>query len=198
MFTGIITAVGELLHTEALGGDRRISVRAPGWDLASFALGESIAVNGVCLTVVSRSGETFQADVSVETLNCTSLGGLDAGAPVNLERALLAGQPLGGHLVSGHVDGLAEIVGIQPDARSTRFQVRVPEPLARFVAAKGSVTIDGVSLTVNTAATHEFSVNIVPHTLQHTIFATYQVGSRVNLEVDQVARYLERLLEARQ
>ena len=198
MFTGIITAVGAVQELRAQGGDCRIAVRAPGWDLAAFDLGESIAVNGVCLTVVHRQGEVFAADVSVETLQCTSLGTLAAGSRVNLERALLAGQPLGGHLVSGHVDGQGEVIAIRPDARSTRIDVRVPDELARFVAAKGSVTIDGVSLTVNTVAGSEFSVNIVPHTLQHTIIGFYAVGTAVNLEVDQVARYLERLLEARQ
>lgn len=198
MFTGIVTAVGELQKMEALGGDRRISVRAPGWDLDSFDLGESIAVNGVCLTVISRQADTFAADVSVETLQCTSLGKLEAGGQVNLERALLAGQPMGGHLVSGHVDGLGEVTRIEPDARSTRFGIRVPGDLARFVATKGSVTIDGVSLTVNAVADDGFSVNIVPHTMQNTIIGSYQVGTQVNLEVDQVARYLDRLLEARQ
>ncbi len=198
MFTGIITAVGQLQAVEDCGGDSRITVQAPGWNLDTFDLGESIAVNGVCLTVIRRGGDTFQADVSVETLQCTSLRDLRAGARVNLERALLAGQPLGGHLVSGHVDGLGEVAGIRPDARSTRFDIRAPADLARFVAAKGSVTIDGVSLTVNSVSGREFSVNIVPHTMQHTIIGSYEVGTQVNLEVDQVARYLERLLEARQ
>ncbi len=197
MFTGIITAVGRILSIQEHGRDRRLQVEAPGWNLDEFDLGESIAVNGVCLTVVTRAGQCFAADVSVETLDCTTLGELAAGARVNLERALLAGQPLGGHLVSGHVDGVGEVTDIRDDERSVRISIRIPDPLVRFVATKGSVTIDGVSLTINAVERDELSVNIVPHTLEKTLIGDYRVGSRVNLEVDQLARYLDRLLEAR-
>lgn len=198
MFTGIITGIGTIRALSPRGGDLRIEIDTPGWDLATFDLGESIAVNGVCLTVVERGGARFAADVSNETLRCTTLHALQVGSHVNLERALLAGQPLGGHLVSGHVDGVGAVQGLVADARSTCFRIAVPEDLKRFVAAKGSITVDGVSLTVNTVEDDVFSVNIVPHTMEHTIFSAYAAGTPVNLEVDQVARYLERLLEVRQ
>jgi len=153
-----------------------------------------VAVNGVCLTLVEIVGDQFCADVSVETLNCTSLGDLSIGADVNLERAVTLGQPLGGHLVSGHVDGLGTVVSIQPDGRSTRYEFKVPVELMRYIAAKGSITIDGTSLTVNSISARGFSVNIIPHTAQETIISDYQVGRQVNLEVDLIARYLERLI----
>jgi len=194
MFTGIIGEVGQLLRSEVQGGDRRLQIRASGLPLAAMELGESVAVNGVCLTLVEISGTSFAADVSVETLTCTSLGDLSVGAAVNLERALTLNQPLGGHLVSGHVDGLGKVASMAPDGRSTRFEFDAPDDLLRYIAAKGSITIDGTSLTVNSVSERGFSVNIIPHTLERTIIGEYQVGRAVNLEVDLIARYLERLM----
>jgi len=194
MFTGIIGEVGQLLRSDVQGGDRRLQIRASGMPLAEMELGESVAVNGVCLTLVEISGASFAADVSVETLNCTSLGDLSVGAAVNLERALTLNQPLGGHLVSGHVDGLGAVASMAPDGRSTRFEFDAPDELLRYIAAKGSITIDGTSLTVNSLSENGFSVNIIPHTLERTIIGEYQVGRAVNLEVDLIARYLERLM----
>ena len=194
MFTGIIADLGRLQRNDAQGGDRRLWVQSKVLPLAQMALGESVAVNGVCLTLVEINGDQFCADVSVETLDCTSLGDLSIGAAVNLERAVTLGQPLGGHLVSGHVDGLAAVASIRPDGRSTRYDFTVPIELMRYIAAKGSITIDGTSLTVNTISEQGFSVNIIPHTAKETIISDYQVGRQVNLEVDLIARYLERLI----
>jgi riboflavin synthase len=169
-------------------------VRAPGLDLAGARLGDSIAVNGVCLTVTALDGERFSADVSRESLSVTTLGDLGIGDRVNLEQALTLATRLGGHLVSGHVDGVGELLAMEADARSTRVQFRAPDPLARYIAAKGSITIDGASLTVNRVDGAIFDVNIIPHTWGLTRFSVYRIGSRVNLEVDLVARYLERLV----
>ena len=192
MFTGIIQAVGRVAAIERRGGDARLHIT--GLPLADGALGESIAVSGVCLTAVEFSADGFAADVSGETLACTTLGDWTVGQAVNLERALAVGDRLGGHIVSGHVDGVGEVVSRRPDGRSERFTLRAPAALARYIAAKGSITVDGVSLTVNTIAGAEFGVNIVPHTLAHTSLDAPRAGSRVNLEVDLLARYLERLL----
>lgn len=194
MFTGIIETVGRLVALEAREGDMRLQVAAGGLDLHAVALGDSIAVNGVCLTVTERTQNQFAADVSRETLTVTTLGELALGDPLNLEQALTLNTRLGGHLVAGHVDGVGEIIALQADARSTRVRVRAPEALACYIAAKGSIAIDGTSLTVNTVDGAVFDVNIIPHTWTHTRFTVYQVGTRVNLEVDVVARYLERLL----
>lgn len=194
MFTGIIQAVGVLQHSVDRGGDRRLRLRTGGLDLTDVRLGDSIAVNGVCLTVVSLPGDGFEADVSRETLTHTTLASWSLGRRVNLEKALAVGERLGGHLVSGHVDGVGEILSLQSDARSTRYRVKAPDVLARYLAHKGSVCVDGVSLTVNAVDGAEFELNIVPHTLSETVFADYRPGSRVNLEVDVLARYLERLL----
>ncbi|MCG5500469.1 riboflavin synthase [Ectothiorhodospira lacustris] len=194
MFTGIIQAVGTLSCVEARGGDSRLTLRTGKLALSDVRLGDSIAVNGVCLTAVALPGDGFVADVSRETLARTSLGNLSPGDPVNLEKALTLSTPLGGHLVSGHVDGLGRITAIDPDGRSWRYHVQVPDELARYIAPKGSVCIDGTSLTVNAVDGALFTVNIVPHTQQETIIRTYRVGSRVNIEVDVIARYLERLL----
>ena len=196
MFTGIIQTVGKVIHQEPLGGDLRIQIDASGLGLAGASLGDSIAVNGVCLTAIAIDGEAFTADVSNETLSLTSLGDLAAGSSVNLEKALTPATPLGGHLVSGHVDGLGKVVRRYPEGRSERFEFEVPTELARYIAAKGSVCIDGVSLTVNKVEGCVFDVNIVPHTQTHTIIGGYQAGTKVNLEVDVIARYLERLLLA--
>lgn len=194
MFTGIIESLGTLDTLTPSGGDRRLHVSAPGLDFSGTQLGDSIAVNGVCLTVTDLSLDGFTADVSRETLDVTTLGELGRGDRVNLERALALGDRLGGHLVSGHVDGVGELVSMQPDARSTRVRFRAPDALARYIAAKGSITIDGTSLTVNRVEGAEFEVNIIPHTRDLTRFSVYQPGMHVNLEVDLIARYLERLM----
>lgn len=194
MFTGIVQAIGQVRSMQRQGGDMRLEIAAGKLDLGDVALGDSIAVNGVCLTAVELRSDGFAADVSNETLSLTSLGGLRSGRPVNLEKALTLQTRLGGHLVSGHVDGLGEVLEISEDARSVRFRVRAPRELARYIAHKGSITVDGTSLTVNAVNGDVFELNIVPHTLGETIMSGYRVGARVNLEVDLVARYLERLL----
>lgn len=199
MFTGIIQAVGTVAGTRSEGGDLRLSVDAA--DLVRkigaqrFALGESIAVSGVCLTVVAFDGQRLAADVSRETLALTTLAQLTPGAPVNLEAALRAGDPLGGHLMSGHVDGVAEVVGLHRDARSLRVTVEAPPALARYLVPKGSVALDGVSLTVNEVQGARFGVNLIPHTVEATTFAALAVGRKLNIEVDQLARYVHRALE---
>lgn len=195
MFTGIIEALGKVVEVEPKGGDVRLTIDSGTMDISDVTLGDSIAVNGVCLTVVQLDGSRFAADVSGETLSLTSIGELTAGSPVNLERAMLSGSRFGGHMVSGHVDGMAEVVSRTSDARSERFRIRAPRALARYIAHKGSVTIDGTSLTVNTVDGCEFELNIIPHTLEMTIIGNYQPGTRVNIEVDIIARYLERLLQ---
>ncbi len=194
MFTGIIQAIGEVQRLEPRGGDLRLHLHTGKLDLTGVQLGDSIAVNGVCLTAIDLPGNGFAADVSRETLSLTSLGGLKAGSRVNLETALTLATPLGGHLVSGHVDGLGEVLERSDDARSVRFRIQAPAELARYIAHKGSICVDGTSLTVNTVNGRWFELNIVPHTLQETIMGDYRVGTRVNLEVDLIARYLERLL----
>ncbi len=194
MFTGIIQAIGEVRRLEPRGGDLRLHIATGKLDLDDVALGDSIAVNGVCLTAVELPGDGFAADVSNETLSLTSLGSLRPGSRVNLEKALTLQTRLGGHLVSGHVDGLGEILERHDDARSVRFRVRAPHELARYIAHKGSITVDGTSLTVNAVDGAVFELNIVPHTLQETIMDEYAPGRQVNLEVDLLARYLERLL----
>ncbi|OBS08707.1 riboflavin synthase [Acidihalobacter prosperus] len=194
MFTGIIEAVGSLRRIERRGGDARLAIEATGLDLADAALGDSIAVNGVCLTAVAFEAGGFAADVSAETLSRTTLSSLDAGAPVNLELAMRPTTRLGGHLVSGHVDGVGEIVERRTEARSVRFVLRAPERLARYIAEKGSICVDGISLTVNGVDGARFDINIVPHTLEKTTLGRARVGQSVNLEVDVIARYLERLL----
>lgn len=194
MFTGIIEAVGTLTALEPRGGDVRLSVRCGELDLSGTAIGDSIAVNGCCLTVVGLEGDVFAADVSRESLGLTTLGTLERGSAVNLERALTLSKPLGGHLVTGHVDGIGRVESRTDDGRSVRFRLRAPDGLARYLARKGSVCVDGVSLTVNEIDGPVFGVNIVPHTLTATVFGGYRNGARVNLEVDIVARYLERLV----
>jgi len=194
MFTGIIEAVGEIVALEPKGGDLRVRIKTHGLDLADVILGDSIATNGVCLTVVDLPGDGYWADVSVETLDYTSLRQWRVGQRVNLEKALTPTTRLGGHIVSGHVDGVAEVVSRTPDARSERFRMRAPKALAKYIAHKGSITIDGTSLTVNTVDGDEFELNIVPHTIAETVIGGYQAGTQVNIEVDVIARYLERLL----
>ena len=197
MFTGIIQTLGTVDLHKASAGDLRLGIDCGDLDLAHRQIGDSIAVNGVCLTAVELGKSSFVADVSMETLQRTSLGQLALGSPVNLEPALTLNDALGGHLVSGHVDGLATLLEMEADARSVRYRFAVEPALQHYIAIKGSVTLDGCSLTVNAVEGHRFDVNIVPHTQQRTVFHTYQVGTRVNIEVDIIARYLERLLQGR-
>lgn len=194
MFTGIIQAVGKIAGMQQRGGDMRLHISSGKLPLSDVQLGDSIATNGVCLTVVDLPGDGYIADVSRETLTLSTLVGLKAGSAVNLEKALTLNTPLGGHLVSGHVDGVGQVLERKDDARSVRFRIEAPAQLARYIAHKGSITVDGASLTVNAVDGNHFELNIVPHTLQETIMAGYGAGTRVNLEVDLVARYLERLL----
>lgn len=194
MFTGIVQAVGHVVATEPKGGDLRLQINTGQLDLADVSLGDSIATNGVCLTVVALPGDGYVADVSSESLALTTIGEWQVGSPVNLERALTLATPLGGHLVSGHVDGIGEVLEQRSDARSEWFRLRAPAELAKYIAHKGSITVDGTSLTVNRVDGVTFDLTIVPHTLSHTVFGSYQPGTLVNLEVDLVARYLERLL----
>jgi len=194
MFTGIVQAIGTVAAIETRGGDARLRIATGGLDLGDVQLGDSIAVAGVCLTAVALDAGSFTADVSAETLACTTLGTRRAGDAVNLEKALTPSSRLGGHLVSGHVDGVGEVTSRESEARSVRFRVRAPAPLAKYIAAKGSVCVDGVSLTVNAVDGSVFELNIVPHTLAHTTLDALKTGDRVNLEVDLIARYLERLL----
>ncbi len=199
MFTGIIQAVGTLSDLQPKDGDMALVVNTGKLDMTDVQLGDSIAVNGVCLTAVALNGSGsdcgFTADVSRETLSLTSLGDLSKGSAVNLEKALTLQTRLGGHLVSGHVDGLGEVVARRNDGRSEWFNIKAPDNLAKYIAAKGSITIDGVSLTVNRVDGVHFEINIVPHTLQETVIGHYQSGTKINLEVDVIARYLERLLQ---
>ncbi len=196
MFTGIIQAVGSIARRETRGGDLRIAVDASALadriDVARLAIGESVAVNGACLTVVAFANGRLEADISVETLRVTTLGDLAVGASVNLEPALRVGDPLGGHIMSGHVDGRARVVALTTEARSLRVEVEVPAGLERYIAAKGSVALDGVSLTVNAVAGSRFTVNLIPHTTGATNFSDLAPGRELNLEVDTLARYVER------
>jgi riboflavin synthase len=194
MFTGIVQDVGRLTSSEARGGDVRLVFAFDRLDPAGMRLGDSICVQGCCLTVVHWHERGFAADVSRETLSLTTLGELRPGSRVNLEPSLRVGDPLGGHLVSGHVDGVGQVSGIREDARSSRIELTVPAQLARYIARKGSVAVDGVSLTVNEARDELFGVNLIPHTQQVTTLGALAVGTRVNIEVDQMARYAERLL----
>lgn len=195
MFTGIIQALGEISAHDPLDGDLRLQIRSMALSLDDVVLGDSIAVEGACLTVTGLTGNGFSADVSRETLALTTLGSKKPGAAVNLEKALTLGQSLGGHLVSGHVDGIGRLLSRRQDARSERFEFEAPQELARYIARKGSICVNGVSLTVNEVTGTSFGVNLVPHTLSVTTLGQLQPGDRVNLEVDQIARYLERLLK---
>ena len=198
MFTGIIQSTGRVTRSERRGGDLRFTLIAPDFDATNVALGDSIAVSGCCLTVVEREGDTLAFDVSNESLALTTLGGLGMGDRVNLEKALRLSDRLGGHLVSGHVDGVGTITAIEPDARSQRWRIAASYELMRYIAAKGSVCMDGVSLTVNAVDGNEFEVNLIPHTVEHTTFGDRHPGDRVNLEIDMLARYVERLLAAKE
>ncbi len=196
MFTGIIQCVGCVRAIESRGGDVRLSVATGELDLSDVTPGDSIAVAGCCLTAVALDAQGFAADVSTESLSLTTLGGLKPGDGVNLEKALRLADRLGGHLVSGHVDGVGKVVSVQPDGRSQRWTFEVPTALSRYIAHKGSITVDGTSLTVNEVEGARFGVNLIPHTVAHTTFAQRRLGDAVNIEVDVVARYVERLLGA--
>lgn len=197
MFTGLIQSVGHIHALEARGGDLRLTIDCGALDLSAVTEGDSIAVSGVCLTALDLQARAFAADVSNETLAKTTLGALRVGDPVNLERSLTLATPLGGHFVSGHVDGIGRVRGISADARSQRWVFEVPEELRRYIASKGSIAINGVSLTVNELYPDGFGVNLIPHTLAHTTFGSLVEGAPVNLEVDLIARYVERLMAAR-
>jgi riboflavin synthase len=200
MFTGIVQTVGRVTAITPKGGDVEICIAAPKLDLAATALGDSIACSGCCLTVTKIEGHSFYADVSRESLAVTTLKSWKVGSEVNLEKALRAGDALGGHYVSGHVDGVGTVASMHDDGRSLRMEFEIPKSLGRYVAKKGSICVDGVSLTVNgvsdTAAATKFDVNLIPHTREQTVIRNYQVGTPVNIEIDIIARYLERMREA--
>ncbi len=197
MFTGIVAAIGKITHLQALEQGLRLTVEAPGLDLSDVQLGDSIAHNGVCLTVIEKAGSAsasaYKVDVSRETLDCTV--GLDGLNEINLEKALRLADRLGGHLVSGHVDGVGTVIEFEKLGESHQLAIRAPQELAQYIARKGSITVNGVSLTTNSVAGAEFSINLIPHTLEMTTLRHLQVGSRVNLEVDLIARYVERMLQ---
>ena len=193
MFTGLVEATGRVCAVDARDGDARLTIESDGVDFSKLAEGASIAVSGVCLTALDITDSGFSADVSRETLAVTTLGSTTTGDAVNLERSLALGDPLGGHLVTGHVDCTGRIAEIESDARSTRMRIALPGDYARYIARKGSVAVDGISLTVNGVRERDFDVNVIPHTLSVTTLNGGKVGTRVNIEVDLIARYLERL-----
>lgn len=195
LFTGIIEDIGKVKQLQNSGGDVRLEVSVGNMSLSDVKLGDSIAVNGVCLTVTDLTAKTFWADVSKESLSKTSMAAAKAGFSVNLEKALMPNSRMGGHIVSGHVDGLGEIVSREADARSVKFKIKAPSEIAKYIAAKGSITIDGISLTVNEVEGDVFALNIIPQTLKETTLNNANIGRQVNLEVDIIARYLERLLQ---
>ncbi len=197
MFTGIVAGLGRVRSLEAVGGDRRIVIAAGQLDMAGVHAGDSICVSGVCLTALDPDERGFSADVSNETLSRTTLGQLAAGDAVNLERSLTPATPMGGHFVSGHVDGVGRVVSVEADGRAERWVFEVPEALARYIAPKGSIAIDGVSLTVNEVEGARFGVALIPHTRAVTTFGARRAGDSVNIEVDLIARYVERLLATR-
>ena len=196
MFTGLVQDIGRIAAIEPRGGDTRVTIAVDRLDLTRVAQGDSICVQGCCVTAlaIDTSARTFEADLSRETLALTTLGALRRGAPVNLEPSLRAGDPLGGHLVSGHVDGVARVIGRTGDARSLRLEFEAPSALARYIARKGSVSLDGVSLTVNEVEGARFGVNLIPHTQTVTTLGRLEVNSMANLEVDTLARYIERIM----
>ncbi|MGV6852083.1 MAG: riboflavin synthase [bacterium] len=195
MFTGIIEATGQIKHRLAMGGDERLTIHSSSLDFSDVKIGDSIAVNGVCLTVVDLADQQFSVDVSKETLKLTSIGQLNQSSRLNLEKAMQMSDRLGGHIVSGHVDGLAHVVKSWNEARASRYILQAPRHLAGFIAAKGSVALDGISLTVNEVDQQLFHINIVPHTAQKTSFSQLVIGQKVNLEVDVFARYVARILD---
>jgi len=195
MFTGIIEAIGSVARLQQLGSDWRLAINSEKLDLSDVVLGDSIAVNGCCLTVVELEKNIFSADVSNESMRCTALGEFKEGTRVNLEKAMLASGRLGGHIVSGHVDGVGTLIESTEDGASISLVYEAPKEIAKYIAGKGSVCIDGISLTVNEVSGQKFTVNVIPHTQTETIIGDYKAGQNVNLEVDIIARYLERLLQ---
>jgi len=193
MFSGIIESVGTIVNIDDHGADRRFSIAASGLDVSDLKVGDSIAVHGICLTIIAVNGNQFSVDVSSETLSCTIFDNINPGARVNLEKALQLSDRLHGHIVSGHVDAVGVIKERTNDGRSVRFRIECPDSVFRYISKKGSICIDGVSLTVNEKQDNSFVVNIIPHTMQNTIFDDYQPGTKVNIEVDIIARYLESL-----
>ena len=194
MFTGIIKAKGTITAIDRAGGDVTLSVRSDRLPFSTYEVGESIAVNGVCLTAVRLREDGFDADVSIESLNVTALADLAVGATVNLEPSLSVGERLGGHFVSGHVDCIGSVIKRATDARSIRLAIEIPAPYLRYIAKKGAVCVDGVSLTINEVSDNVIDLNIIPHTAESTIIGDYATGTAVNIEVDMLARYIERLL----
>lgn len=194
MFTGIIQSVGKVTGSESMGTDKRFSIDIGNLQRTDIAIGDSVSINGVCLTATGFEGNSMLADVSVETLSCTTIGELSLGDAVNLELALTPTTRLGGHLVSGHVDGVGEVVDRFQEERSERIEIVAPAELSRYIAAKGSICVDGISLTVNEVSGDQFGVNIIPHTIENTNLGRCTKGTRVNLEIDVIARYLERML----
>jgi riboflavin synthase len=194
MFTGIVTDIGKVRRVQQTNRDRRYEIETA-YDLAGVDIGASISHAGCCLTVVEKGDRWFAVEVSGETLDKTTLGQWQAGDPVNLERAARLGDELGGHIVSGHVDGVGEVVSVTPEGGSRRIRIRAPEPLHRFIAPKGSIAVEGVSLTVNEVEGQEFGVNIIPHTWEVTTLGALKAGSKVNLEIDILARYMARWQE---
>ena len=194
MFTGIVQARGTVTAIDNVGGDVALSITSAALPFADYSVGDSIAVNGVCLTATRLRADGFDTDVSNETLSITSLGGLEVGSEVNLEPSLSFGERLGGHLVSGHVDCMGTVLSAENDARSVRLVIEIPREFARYVAKKGSICVDGVSLTVNGVSGNTFDLNIIPHTAETTTIGNYETGTAVNIEVDLLARYIERLL----
>lgn len=193
MFTGIIEAIGTVKSIDPRGGDVRLQIQTGKLDLSDVKIGDSICTSGCCLTVVELPGDGYVADVSVESLKLTTIGDWQVGSEVNLEKSLTPATRMGGHMVSGHVDDTAEVLSRESSARAEVFWIRAPQRLARYIAQKGSIAVDGISLTVNDVNGADFCLTIVPHTLQETVMDNYQAGTRVNLEVDLIARYLERL-----
>jgi len=194
MFTGIIEATGKIASIKSSQGDSLLQINSSELDMSDVALGDSIAVNGVCLTAIDFTDSSFTADVSAETISRSCFQHYQVGTAVNLEKAMQANGRLGGHMVSGHVDGIGEVIARTQDARSWRFHIKAPKEIVHYIAEKGSITVDGISLTVNSIVDQVFDVNIVPHTIASTNMGTFEVGTKVNLEVDLIARYLERLL----
>lgn len=195
MFTGIIEAVGKIEARSQEKGEWRLKFSTGDLDLSDVKIGDSIAVSGCCLTVVEKQAKAFLADVSNETMRCTSLGTLEIGSAVNLEKAMLATDRFGGHIVSGHVDGVGHLIKVENEGQSIKMTFKIPSNLSKYVAVKGSICVDGTSLTVNEANDDYFAVNLIPHTQDETVSGSYQIGDSVNLEVDIIARYLERMNE---
>ena len=195
MFTGIIEAVGKIEARSQEKGEWRLKFSTGDLDLSDVKIGDSIAVSGCCLTVVEKHATAFLADVSNETMRCTSLGTLEIGSAVNLEKAMLATDRFGGHIVSGHVDGVGHLIKVENEGQSIKMTFKIPSNLSKYVAVKGSICVDGTSLTVNEANDDYFAVNLIPHTQDETVSGSYQIGDSVNLEVDIIARYLERMNE---